>query len=813
MEERIMVIHDVRHALIAAGTVAAVLAAPPAQAQTRNFNVPSQDAATGVAAMARQADAQILVSRRDARGKRTREVKGAMTVEQALAQLLRGSGLIARKTAASAWAVVPQDKRATLQPAPAPTPGPAIASADTDTDANEIIVTATHRSEKMQDVPASIQALEEKQLQRLGADDFADYGRTVAGLSFSDRGPSRNQIVIRGITTGVEYDTGKQSTVAVYIDEVPVTEGMAQPDLKLFDVDRIEVLRGPQGTLYGSGSLGGTVRIITAQPDSNEFVSKGEASLSSTRHGGTSFLASAALNAPLVSDVAALRVVGYYRSEAGYIDNTALGDRDVNDEHTYGFRAALRLSPTERLNLTATVMHQKQRTGGLQEAESTSGALAQFRLRPETGVDKITIYNFNAGWDAGFADLVSSSSFFRRSRINRYDNSAFPVFDPLPIFADNFYKTESFTQEVRLASQGKRRLGWLIGAFYQNSDGAGRQATTIPGAALAGLPDDEAYNGDGRMKVRQQSVFGEVNFEIVPRLTFTTGLRYSKYKLSATNSAFGFLAGGTREAPAVDAEFTTDDAITPKFNLSYKATDGLLFYSQVAKGFRIGGVNFIPPSQDPDDLFVPRTFGSDRLWNYEVGAKASLAPGVTLNGAMFYIDWTDIQISQIRESDGSAFIGNAGSAVSKGVELELAARPVSALELALAATYNDARVTEAEPAIGAEKNERIPGVAKWTASGSAQYSFPLGTRLDGYIRGDLQFVGKSYNNFVERDVQGNYALFNLRAGAEAGPWEVSVFANNLFDRRARLFVDRLLLNEKVNVNRPRTFGVVVRKRY
>jgi iron complex outermembrane recepter protein len=801
-------------ALCTASAVGTAVAASPAETRgvTYKLDLPSQSLDDALRAVALASKHKLLYSTQLVEGKSSPALKGEFTTEEAVERLLEGTDLRYEVTPDGLVLIRGKDEAGEGSRTGSNEHNSA-AGADS-LELEEIIVTATRRAERLQDVPASIQAVGEEQLQRLGADDFADYARTVAGLSFSDRGPSRNQIVIRGITTGVEYDNGKQSTVAVYVDEVPVTEGMAQPDLKLFDVDRVEVLRGPQGTLYGSGSMGGTVRIITAQPDPDNLVTKGEATLSTTKHGGTNVLASGALNIPLASGISALRLVGYYRDEDGYIDNVALGKENVNDERTYGGRAALRVSPSDVLDITGTMMYQQQKVGGVQEAETAYGELDQFRLRAESGRDEITIYNLNVDWDVGFANLVSSSSLFKRERVNEYDNSAFPVLDPLPIFADNFYDSDSFTQELRLTSTGEQRLRWLVGAFYQDSDGDGRQITNIPGIGdLLGLPDDIAYNGRGANNVKQSAIFGELNFDITSKLTFTTGARYSKYDLEASNSAFGFIAGGTEDNPAVDQQKTSDEAVTPKFNLSYKPHDDLLFYGQVAKGFRIGGVNFIPPSTDPSDLFVPRTFGSDELWNYEIGAKTTLAPGVTLNSALFYIDWTNIQIGLIRDSDGSAYIGNAGSAVIKGFELELVARPTHALELALATTYNDARVTEDQPSIGAENGERIPTVPKWSGSGSAQYSFPLSDRLGAYVRSDVQYVGKSYNNFVERDEQGDYTLVNARFGVELDAWEVSAFVNNLFDERGRLFVDRLLSNEKVNVNRPRTIGITARKRF
>lgn len=709
----------------------------------------------------------------------------------------------------SAMLLAPQEARA--QDGPAET----AASNSTQADSAAIVVTATRRDESLVDVPFSIQAVSGQELAQTGAVNFADYARSIAGVSFLDDGPGRSQIFIRGVSTGGDVDTGKESTVGVYIDETPVTEGSSQPDLKLYDIARVEVLRGPQGTLYGSGSLGGTVRIITNQPRFDEVAGYGQLIGSATEKGGLNGNANGWLNVP-VSDSVAIRAVGYAIHNSGFIDNGFSGEKDINDEDTYGGRLALRARPATNLDVVLTGAYQETDVGAYNRATDTYPRLVLNQSAPEPFHDRLGTANLTVNLDLPFGRLTSSSSYFDRRRafdndIDYFLEAGFGIPRGSSVLS---YDAQSFAQEVRLASTSSGPFQWLVGAFYLNRDEAFVQTINVAGVPPAATPGGNLYYASIDTEVEQIAGFAELGYEFLPGLTATVGARVSQVDRSAARLTDGPALGGRSEAAGDFSESST----TPKFNLSYEPSEGILVYAQAAQGFRIGGVNAgLPPCGPGCTIDVGPTFGSDSLWNYEVGAKIQLDRALFLAGSVFWIDWSDIQLNVSRGDGFNGFL-NAGTARSRGFELELNGRLTDQLSVGGQVTYTDATLRSLAPGVAgfATPGTRLPDVPEFSAAANATWTKQLGADRQFYIRGDIQYVGDRISSLGPAALPlDDYSLVNLRVGIDLGRYSASLFVNNLFDERAQLSRNNFsgvrdgspITFDRYTINVPRTIGV------
>lgn len=695
-----------------------------------------------------------------------------------------------------------------------PSTGPERASTS-DAGAEDIVVTATRRSLKLQDVAQSIQAIGGENLRAQGAVNFADYGRTVAGVSFQDDGPGRSQIFIRGVSTGGDVDTGKEATVGVYIDETPVTEGSSQPDLKLFDIDRVEVLRGPQGTLFGSGSLGGTVRIITNQPKFDDTAGYGEIQGSVTEGGGLNGAANAWLNLP-VGEETAVRAVGYALHNSGFLDNGQTGEDDINDETTYGGRLAIRHQPSGQLNVVLTGMYQHTESGAYNRVADRYPALIIDQREPEPFTDRFAGINLKIEADLGIADLTSATSYFDRKRSFESDIDYFlEALAGIPRGRSAItYKARSFAQEVRATSKGDGPFKWLVGGFYISRDEEYAQTINDRTAPPASTSGDNLFYATTDGKIRQISGFGEVSYELSEGLTTTAGLRVSRTTRKADAVKDGLIFGGRSE------EFANfkGTATTPKFNLSYKPDDKTLIYMQAAKGFRIGGTNPGLPPCDTCVAQVQPAFGSDSLWNYEIGVKSQpFGNSFTLNTSVFWIDWKNIQLNVNREDGFNGFV-NAGRARSRGVEIEANGKLSRQISLGGQVTYTDAELRSLNPGLTgvAVIRAQLPQVPRWSAAGNVEWGTEVGADGRFYVRADLQYQGRRTDSLGATSARlDDYAIANFRIGLDRPRWKVAAFVTNITNTRAQL--GRVILDgvrdgvpitlDRVTINTPRTFGL------
>ena len=660
-----------------------------------------------------------------------------------------------------------------------------------------MIVTATKRAQLAQDVPFSLNVQSEEDIKRLNTTDLEDLSRNVAGLSIQNLGPGQSVVTIRGISSGqiVRDQPGVKEQVGVYLDETPISLSLFTPDIDLFDLNRVETLRGPQGTLFGSGSIGGTVRYITNQPLLGVNEVKVEIDGNYLDEGSFGGHLKTALNVPLGED-AAVRLVAYGTRYGGFIDarkEEGAVDEDVNDGTRHGGRISLLWEPTENLSITPRVVYQNIDLGGFNRDEVfnlfanpytnpeirtpiTLGKREQFLLRDEAFEDETLIFDTVINWSIeNFFDVTYSASYINRDLLVSRDASALtgsvgvhPIDFPdedilLPSNLRDTTDLEQMTHELRLSSSDDSTFQWLAGVFYSNVERDYSQRLPTPGydvllerigtsSADTNFPNavDSPYNSDLTYDLRQVALFGEATYKLLDRLGLTAGLRWYDWEEDKTFKSGGPFSNST----AQDQDVTvSSDGFTPRFMVSYDANDNLTVNAQVSRGFRLGGVND-PLNQllcgDAYDTFQGyQEFGDETLWNYEVGFKSSFE-NVTFNGSVFYTDIENLGVNVDAGSCSSRVTISVPESHTAGAELELSIQPTRSLLLAFAGSYLEAefdstiRTADGNVVEGIEKGNRIPSVPDWQLSGSATYTLPgLLSARESYLSASWQFVGDS----------------------------------------------------------------------
>lgn len=704
-------------------------------------------------------------------------------------------------------------------------------SAPEATDNDDIVVTANRREETVQDVPSAVTAISQAQIEARGIDSFEGFARSVPGMTMNQATKNRAVFNIRGIATNTTGGN-TQDPVSVYINDTPVTDtfgAMVQPDLRLFDVERIEVLRGPQGTLFGSGSLGGTVRIITNKPDATKFETAGRVDLGVTKGGGLRQRYDAMVNVPLVEDKLALRAVGYYRDEEGWVRNIALGTR--NDTVDWGGRVALRWTPTDALSVKAEVFHQESDP---EEGDSWNPAVGKFKKN--SSIDegrpvKLTNYNLAIDYDIeGFATLTSSSTYQKNRTALRSDLGQ--LLGPgTPNFISNSdpWTSRFMVQELRIVSNIRSRLQWVVGAFYIDRKGlVPNYFLYAPGLnALFGgiIGSDTFFDTDITTKSTELAGYVDGSYEVIDGLKLRGGFRVFKTTADYIEKNRIVLNFGTfgYDPPLNFTNHSKGTNTTWRAGLSYEPNRDLLFYGNVSKGFRVGQVNanFGPSLVDPTDYVIPEGYEPDSTINYEIGAKTSFLNGaVTLNLTGFYIDWDNIQIDGTRISDVLTFIANAGKATVKGVEFELTARPARGFNVYGTVTVQDGTIKSIPTniVVPAAVGDRLPGLAQWKLSGGAEYRWAVGADNQAYVRIDGQFTDASPNAFANGGLNPAYALnaeystLQAAIGLDTGWGNVALYGENLTNNDS-IILKNLLSPNSYTTLRPRTFGLRVTYRH
>jgi Outer membrane receptor proteins, mostly Fe transport len=756
-------------------------------------------------------------------------------------------------------------------------------------DGNAIIVTATKRDTSIQDIPFSINAQTAEDIQKSGAVTLEDLSRNVAGLSVQNLGPGQSQVSVRGVSAGqvVRDQPGVKEQVGVYLDESVISLSLFTPDLDLFDLNRVETLRGPQGTLFGSGSVGGTIRYITNQPKLGVMEGAIEANLNLVDGDDLGGHLKGAVNIPM-GDTAAMRAVGYYTRYGGFINALGpAGGEDINSGERYGGRLALTFEPSADVSITPRLVYQKVTADGFNRQEIynlygnrftttrpqvTFDEREQYLLLREAFEDETLIADLNINIGLGGAKLTSVTSYINRDILVSRDASAlsgsvsvdlgYP--DAGVLLPSNLVDTtdlETWSQEVRLASDNSSPFQWVVGAFYSKIDRVYTQTLPTPGydavtdatlgagtsAAVAnGFEPDSPYNAYLPYDIKQFALFGEVSYDITDALTATAGGRYYDFKETRSFVSGGLFANGDNRTDS-----TKSSGFTPRFLLSYDVARDVTINAQASKGFRLGGVNdpLNLPLCSPADaaLFGGfQTYNDESLWNYELGVKSG-GRGFTFNAAGFYNDIRNLQVTLDAGSCSSRIVFNVPKAHSMGLEFELGLHPANGLDFSLSGSIIEAEFDTTLPgalvtATGIRDGNRLPSVPKFQLSASGSYEFPVSDTAKAYVAASFQHVGTRYTQPADQEnnprtfVHGlpfggapagasttvdlklpDYQLVNLSAGVDLdNGLSLIAYVNNLFDENALLSFDRERGGRArlgYTVGQPRTFGITARKTF
>ncbi len=746
----------------------------------------------------------------------------------------------------------------------------------------QVVVTASKRAQLVNKVPESISVLSGKTLQQNHITTYDEITRQTPGLSFAAGssvsggivGPNTQNLVIRGISS-----TSGSSTVAVYLDDTSITQSNLYVGAELprfVDMDRVEVLRGPQGTLFGASSMGGTIRLITNQPRFNVYSVDLNSDVSGTVHGGANYDQQGAVNIPLIKDKLALRIAGDFGSNSGYIDRLnqdgSLAKSGVNIEHWNFVRTTLNYRPADDLDMTLMVLDQNDRTGDTPVFYPSLGTYKQDKKVTEPSVDYLFAPSLTVRKYFQDFSVTSVSSYFQRTFSFQSDGTNFnsaviasAFLDPqypdkaaqndaliggLPSQVHRVDRAYQASEELRAASTDARLFGrdlnWIAGFYFewqrqvrddtepapgiqsafQDIYGFSILESPFGGAALGNLPyanyqNDTVYADNQSLIQKQYAGFTQADYAILPRLKVTAGIRYAYATQNYYRNSGGLLAfGNVNPFVSQDSSYSA----TPKFSLSYQLDPESLIYATVAKGYRLGGptgpVSGTTCRADLSTVGIatpPTSYGPDRLWSYEAGLKKlALQDRLALNVGVYYIDWQNIQQSINLPTCGASITQNFGGAKSYGTEIEVHAKVLRGLTLSAVGGITRAIITRSPNDLAAAPGQEILNVPKWTGTFSADYERPLSRVWTGFARGDFDVVGSSHGAFNDNDPafhQPRYGVLNGSIGLTTGKWVLTLYGRNLTNNKQIIQRPSINFVEEGYLLRPLTAGVLVSTRF
>lgn len=711
-------------------------------------------------------------------------------------------------------------------------------------DVQQVVVTAQKRTQTMVDVPQSMSVVGGDALDKHQATGFADYLKLVPSLQLVQNTPGEGRLVLRGLDTG-----GVASTVAVYLDETPFgsSSGLANGatlagDFDTFDLARIEVLRGPQGALYGASSLGGLVKFVTNAPDLDGFAMRARLGAATVDGGKLSYRSNLVVNTP-ISDTVALRMSGSYQKEPGFIDSigTAGSDvqKDINGARNYGGRASLLYKPgaTFDLRLSAVVQNIATEAPSLVESdpdtlETLYGRPTQSQYVPHRRDIHYRVFNGTANWNLGLASLTSSTSYGTQKQFAREDVSfnlsglvegAFGI--PNELYMGQELEVKKFTQELRLSSNEGTTFDWLAGLYYTDEDSAlvQRYHALVPGTMTPATGFPLLADIGLRANYRELAAFANTTIHLSPVYDLDVGGRYSRNEQDARQVGDGALAGGPVDNRADSSEGVFTYAVALKRKFGQRSA----VYARAAKGFRPGGPNVLPPNPEPG---TPATYASDSVMSYEAGIKTQSDDGAwSLDLSAFHIKWKDIQLLAV--VNGFGVNTNGAGATADGIELTAGWRPLRGLRLSANGSWNKARLDAAtDPIVGGFKDDRLPFSPKYSAALLADYRFTLGATTPAYTGVSVRRVAGQHAafDFAYRTANGRqreipaYNVVDAHAGVELGTWTVELFGKNLGNSDGKVSTASLTGNGNfvypsgalgTGVIAPRTLGFTLTKEY
>lgn len=740
-----------------------------------------------------------------------------MTLDRALSRLLTGSGCVA--TVSSSGAVIvrrvepvrrspaPPVRQPVAPAAPAP---PEVVAPAPGAELSDVIVTAERRPDSPQNAAISVTALSGEQIVRAGGSDAHDLSTLVAGMTVTNLGSGRNKILLRGMSDGA-FTGMTQSTVGLYLNRAPITYSAPDPDLKLVDIDRVEVLRGPQGALYGTGPIGGVVRIVTRRPDPLAPAFDLSATRSVTEGGGANSDYSAMVNLPLPGGVGAVRGVLYEEAFDGYIDDVSMSLRQVNASSRRGGRLAATLQFSPEWSATFGLVHQSIDTEDTHYVYRTLGGLRRANLVREPHANDFTQAAVSLRGRAQWGRFDASIAWLDHRFRSRYDAST-----ALRLFGSNGRigaldegrDIDLVVGEATFRSPPSGAVQWLAGGFFSTSQT--RTDTTLSALwPVRWTPYAEVRNDDRS----EGAFFGQVSYALTPALTATVGGRLYSFdyatRSDVANPAGNRLFDGRRRI----------NGFSPKLGLDFQASERIGLYALISQGHRTGGFNTAGPSGQTfggGPSTPTREYAGDTLWNLEFGAKAVLWDGrVQARIAAFAARWNNIQSDQFLRS-GLAYAVNVGDGANQGVEIEANWKPGSDLEIRANALLANPRITHPSDNFNSRGDAGLPGVPSISANVNMAWRRPVGWGLNGFVEGVVAYVGDSRLTFdAERRYRmGDYVTGRISTGLEADHWAVVAFVDNPLNTTANTFSygDPFRLPEALATTplRPRTIGITLR---
>jgi len=731
----------------------------------------------------------------------------------------------------------------------------------------EVVVTAQRRQEKLQEVPISMSAITGATLDNLGAKDFSDFASGIPNLAIgtgSGAGGNGSAFGVSSTRAVAIRGVAGNNTTAFYLNDTPVPLSL---DPRVVDIDRVEVLRGPQGTLFGASSMGGTVRLVTREPSSEKFSARVEVEGSYTNKGGGGYSSSGTLNLPVIQGNVGLRLNAFSAFDPGLYTRTwgmaqdprspilpyppggppSVGSKaHVGSEQSTGFSASLAITPqaVQGLSITPMIMYQHSASNGYPLADYTPDNFVQTRQfnLGDAVDDKWTFAGLTARQELAFGRFIASGTYFYRRAEDIEDTSdsnalvfwGLDYYVPAPLL--NILFTKTYTQEVRFESTFEGPVQLVAGYFHSHSDRRFYEIYDSPGLDQAyqvshpgagGLGTDLQYTQNTPNTDRQKGWFVDVSLKLTDKAQVSAGVRRAYLDHEGAYTADGPLNGGHSGPPDTWSRHG-ENQTAPRFTGKYQFTPDHMMYLSAAKGFRIGGTNSLLPQDlcgaDLAQLGLTNGegFKSDSLWSYEVGAKDTFAGNrVRTRAALYRINWKNIQQSVYLPCTFSV-TANSGAATSKGAEFEMDMAVIEHLTLNLAVGYEDMKITEATASSRTIVGQPLTGVPKWSGSVTAQYLIPLGER-EAFLRGQWEFTSdrKSFINVAPQDGGRDlpaYNILNLRGGVKQGPWEATLYLNNVFDKRGivgDLMPEGAELPDRPRwfVTRPRTVGLSLRREF
>jgi iron complex outermembrane receptor protein len=781
-------------------TLAVVAAAPAAaQGRVRVFRLPSEPVEQAVLRFALQGDVSVGWTSSGACRGRSRPVQGAMTPVEALARLLP-DGCQFESVDPRTYRIVGEREAsarrgstaASVRPPSGANPAPL---------AEELVVTAEKRAEPLIASPFPVSALSGPELSRLGGASFQAVAAQVVGVAATNLGPGRNKIFIRGLSDG-SFTGLTQSTVGLYLDEAPITYNAPDPALRLVDVERIEVLRGPQGSLYGSGSIGGIIRIVTNKPDPGRFSAWAAVEGGLTQRGGASGAAELVVNAPLPHG-AAVRLVAYDESAGGYIDNLRRRAGDVNRTRRQGVRVSLAV-PAGDWRLLLSGVHQEIDNADTQYALGGS-RLTRYNRMPEPHDNNISVLSLDAGRTLSWSELRLTATAVEHHLHTHYDaTNSFDVTGPAAF--EQSQRVRMLMGQAELASLPGGRAHWLVGLFAARAHQP--QGAVLAAPLTAGVRS--IYHRDDDLT--EASAYGEFAYDLTPRLKATLGGRLFISWLRHRAEDFEL------EPRARPRRFDMKDrGFAPKLRLSYAAAPDRVVYVQAQEGFRTGGFN-LPLSVvglQPGESYRLR-FRPDRLWSFEAGGAATLFDrALTIRAALFHADWRNVQTDQFLAS-GLPITVNIGDGVNTGLEVE-AAWTRGPWQVRANALVDDPKITKSARIFPTRPNIGLPGVPRRMGAGDVSYRWSPAAGLTARISAQYAYVGRSYLTFEGGPAarMGGYGVGRLAADLSARAWRFAIYLDNVLDGRGDTFAfgNPFMSDMQATPLRPRTLGARIERQF